>query len=53
MNNPTASEWGVKYRPRHSAWKNDCGSLIVVGLHENSTLALRFQVSVGKKREPA
>jgi len=34
-----------KYRSRHSAWKNGCGSLIVVGLHENWTLAIRFQVS--------
>ena len=33
------------YRPRYSAWKNNCDSLAVVGLHENWTLALRFQVS--------
>ena len=32
-------------RPRHSAWKNSCDSLAVVGLHENWTLALRCQVS--------
>ncbi len=35
----------IEYRPRHSAWKNSCDSLAVVGLHENWTLAIRFQVS--------
>jgi len=35
----------MKYRPRHSAWKNNRDSLIFWGLHENWTLALRFQVS--------
>jgi len=33
------------YRPRYSAWKNNCDSLAVMGLHENWTLAPRFQVS--------
>jgi len=33
------------FRPRHSAWKNNRNSLIFGGLHENWTLALRFQVS--------
>ncbi len=33
--------------------KIDWDSLVVVGLHENWTLAPRFQVSVGNKREPA
>jgi hypothetical protein len=27
----------LKFRPRHSAWKNSCDSLAVVGLHENWT----------------
>ncbi len=31
------------YRLRHSAWKNSCDSLAVVGLYENRTLALRCQ----------
>ena len=39
-------------RPRHSAWKNGCDSLIVLGLYENWTLAIRFQVS-GVSREKA
>ena len=39
-------------RPRHSAWKNGCDSLTVVGLHENWTLAIRCQVS-GVSREKA
>jgi hypothetical protein len=30
---------------RHSAWKNGCDTLTVVGLYENWTLALSFQVS--------
>jgi hypothetical protein len=29
----------------HFNWEKDCGSLTVVGLDENWTLALRFQVS--------
>ena len=33
------------YRCRHAAWKNGCDTLTVVGLHENWTLELRFQVS--------
>jgi hypothetical protein len=36
---------GVIFRPRHSGWKNGCDSLTVVGLHENWTMSLRFQVS--------
>ncbi len=36
-------------RCRHAAWENGCDTLTVVGLHENWTLALRFQVSVVKK----
>ncbi len=36
---------GVYYRPHHSAWKNSCDSLTVVGLHENWALAFRCQVS--------
>jgi hypothetical protein len=32
-------------RPRHSIWKNGCDPSTVVRLHENWTLALRFQVS--------
>ena len=32
-------------RPRHSAWKNGCDSLIVVDLDENWTSAIRCQVS--------
>ncbi len=31
------------FRPRHSAWKNSCDSLAVVGLYENLTPVLRFQ----------
>jgi hypothetical protein len=34
-----------QYGTRHSDRKNDCDTLTVVGLHENWTLALRFQVS--------
>jgi hypothetical protein len=26
-----------EYRPRHSAWKESCDSLAVMGLHENWT----------------
>jgi hypothetical protein len=37
---------------RPPAWKNGCDSLSVVGLHENWTLTLRFQVS-GVRRENA
>jgi hypothetical protein len=39
-------------RPRHSAWKNGCDRLIVVGLYKDWTLAIRFQVS-GFSREKA
>jgi hypothetical protein len=35
----------ICYRYRNSAWKNGCDTLSGVGLHENWTLALRFQVS--------
>jgi hypothetical protein len=38
--------------PRHSAEENGCDSSAVVGLHENWTLAIRFQVS-GVRRENA
>ena len=41
-----------KCKPRHSAWKNGCESLIVVSLYENWTLAIRFQAS-GVSREKA
>jgi len=44
---------GYDFRPRHSAWKNNRDSLIFGGLRENWTLAIRFRVSVVKKREPA
>ena len=33
------------FRPRHSAWKNSCESVAVMGLHENWTLVLRCQMS--------
>jgi hypothetical protein len=42
----------IYFRPHHSAWKNGGDSLIVVGLHENWTLASRCQVS-GVSRERA
>jgi hypothetical protein len=34
-----------QFRSRHFAWENGRDSLTVVGLHENWTLVLRFQVS--------
>ena len=40
------------YRCHHLAWTNGCDTLTVVGLHENWTLALRFQVS-GVRSEKA
>ena len=33
------------FRPRYSAWTNNCDYLAVMGLHENWRLALRFQVA--------
>jgi hypothetical protein len=33
------------FKSRHSAWKNGCDTLTVLGLHENWTLTFRFQVS--------
>jgi hypothetical protein len=44
--------FGLTCKPRHSAWKNGCDSLIAAGLHENWSLPLRFQVS-GVSREKA
>jgi len=40
-------------RCHHSAWTNGCDTPTVVGLHENWTLALRFQVSGVKTWELA
>jgi len=39
-------------RLRHSAWRNGCDTLSVMGLHENWTLALRCQPSRRPKKRP-
>jgi hypothetical protein len=42
---PPSQKRTYESRPRNSAWKNSRDPLILEGLHENWTLALRFQVS--------